>query len=49
MVHLRCPRCGAFISLKNRFMEGATSNMLIQCSKCFTILTVPFEYDCLKY
>ena len=38
---LRCPKCGAFISEKNR-LSGATA-ILVRCQKCWALLTIPFE------
>ena len=45
MNRLRCGKCGAFVSLKHRVFEGASTGFFIWCSKCKALLSVCL-YDC---
>ena len=40
---MRCGECGAYVSLKNRWLIGYTTAILILCKKCKAVLIVPFS------
>ena len=43
MNKLRCSKCGAFLSEKNRYMEGRSTQVMLYCKKCKAVLTLAIK------
>ena len=43
---MHCGKCGAFVSLKKRYLLGASTAILLWCKKCHSVLSVCFKGDC---
>ncbi len=40
---MKCGKCGCFVSLKNRWLKGCCTAIIIWCKRCGVNLTVGFD------
>lgn len=41
---LHCPGCGGFISEKNPYLKGYSTNIQVLCHKCWQIVNLDWGY-----
>jgi len=40
MAKLRCPKCGAFLSMRNQVAKYSSTALFLKCQKCWILLSI---------